>query len=76
MRKRGWLDCTPASEWEEEWDGMFDWAEQIRDKEWVHWKVAYGFTPAELKTFVSRLLIKECQEAYNEGVRDRLWGFL
>lgn len=42
--------------WEDRFDEMFDWAEQIKDEEIARWKVVYGFIPNDLKQFIGELL--------------------
>ena len=51
-------------EWEAEWDNMFDWAEQIKEEEIGRWKLLYGFTPDDLKSFIRTLLEDQQGELY------------
>lgn len=44
-----------SGDWREEFDSMFDSAEQIKYKEVARWKLIYGFTPTDLKEFISQV---------------------
>jgi hypothetical protein len=61
------IHFTTPSNWEEEFDSMFDWAEQIKEKELAHWKLMYGFTPTDLKSFFHATLAKEREKWELDG---------
>ena len=47
---------APKEAWETEFDSMFDWADQVKERELGHWKIMYGFQPKDLKDFIRSLL--------------------
>lgn len=70
------LQPTPTEakgEWEEEFDSMFNWADQIKEVELSRWKMMYGFQPKDLKSFIKVILASERTKA-EEGLRARLVG--
>lgn len=70
------LQPTPTEakgEWEEEFDSMFNWADQIKEVELSRWKMMYGFQPKDLKSFIKVILTSERTKA-EEGLRARLVG--
>jgi hypothetical protein len=62
---------TVEERWEREFDSMFNWAEQVREKELGHWKMMYGFTPKDLKQFIKSELQLAEQKA-RELERNRI----
>ena len=47
--------------WEEEFDNMFDWADQVKEKEMARWEIMYGFTPKDIKQFIKKLLKEQME---------------
>lgn len=58
----------PKQDWREEFDSMFNWASQIKEKELGHWKVMYGFFPSDLKRFIEQVE----KDTYNKAISDVL----
>jgi len=52
--------------WKEEFDSMFDWAEQIKEFELERWKIMYGFTPEHIKAFISTIRAEERHKVLSE----------
>lgn len=73
------LKFMPNNEaWEKTWNEMFNWAEQIKEAEIDRWKIMYGFTPSELKSWFSEQLTlarREEKMKVLEEINDINWTF-
>lgn len=61
---------NPKYNWEDEFNSMFDWADQIKEQEIERWKIDYDFTPDDIKQFISDLLKEEQNKWHKAGWED------
>lgn len=52
--------------WKEEFNSMFNWAEQIKESELERWELMYGFVPNDIKNFIESLLEEQKKELIEE----------
>lgn len=45
-------------EWEAEFDSLFNWADQVKESETERWRLMYGLTPEQLKSFLKETVEK------------------
>lgn len=57
---------TTLQEEQEQIESFFNWAEQIKEAEIERWKIMYGCTPDELKSFLTQSHIRLLQSLKEE----------